>query len=362
MKPPAQVPFVIGQWVSGARFYGREAHLAALLDGQERWQWVAGLRRIGKTSLLKQLDHLVAAQFSKGSDAPRRLPLFWDLQGVGGVEELGLSFAETLLDAEERLARLAIHLREVEDGDLFASLEKLAHVLRNRETGLLLLCDEADELMAWSRVDPGLAPRLWRALEAFEPLRVVLASSLRLVDLALGAGPDEGAVPGLAERFAAPLYLGALSDDEARALLGQTQLSAAARPSFDAGTVEAMREACGNHPMILQILAKRVHELGDLAEALRQIGADHSVQHLFAVDLELLAPAERQVLWTIAREAGDGARDRARAREVDGALQRLLALGLLRDSGTGALAIPNLFLADWLRQRESMPERPEGPP
>jgi len=344
VRPPAQVPFVIGQWVSGARFYGREAHLSRLLDGQESWQWVAGLRRIGKTSLLKQLEHLVAAQFSEGSNAPRCLPLFWDLQGVGGVEELGLAFAEALLDAEEVLERLGIAAQEVEDGDLFASLEKLARALRSREAGLLLLCDEADELMAWSRADPGLAPRLWHALGAFEPLRVVLVSSLRLVDLGLGAGAEKGAVPGLAERFAAPIYLGAMSDDEARALLGQTQLPAAARPPFDAATVEAMREACGNHPMLLQIVAKRVNELGDLAEALRQIRADHSVQHLFAVDFELLAPGERQLLWAIAREGGA-------ARESH-APQRLLALGLLRDSGTG-LAIPNRFLADWLRQRDS---------
>jgi hypothetical protein len=351
MRPPSQVPFVIGQWVSGARFYGRAAELAALLGGTEDWPWIAGLRRIGKTSLLKQLEHLASAQFSVRSDALRRLPLFWDLQGAGGAEELGLSFAETLLDAEETLARLGISLREVEDDDFFASLEKLAHALRGRESGLLLLCDEADELMAWSRIDPGLAPRLWRALGAFEAPRLVLASSLRLADLGLGAGAERGAVPGLAERFAAPSCLGVLSDDEARALLGQTQLPIAARPAFDAATVEAIREACGNHPMLLQIVAKRAHELGDLAEALRQVGADHSVQHLFAVDFELLAPAEKRLLCKIARGRADEGHARLRARDEDGAPRRLLALGLLRDSGAG-LAIPNRFLADWLRQRE----------
>jgi hypothetical protein len=299
--------FVIGQWVCGEKFYGREAEIAALLGSPERRLWIAGLRRIGKTSLLKQLDHLA------GTDA-RRLPLFWDLQGVGDRAELGLTFAEALLDAEELLARRGISLEEVEDGDAFVSMEKLARALRRRGTELLLLCDEADELMPLSRAVPGLAARLWQALDAFEPARVVLASSLRLVDF----GRGEDGVEGLAERFAAPRYLGPMTDAEAGALLR--------RGSFDAADSAAIRDACGNHPMLLQIVAKRFQEIGDLAETLAQVAADRAVQHLFAVDFELLLPAERELLST-----GSGSTSR-----------RLLQLGLVR---------PNRFFASWLARR-----------
>jgi hypothetical protein len=292
--------FVIGQWVCGPKFYGREAEIAALLESPVRWQWIAGLRRIGKTSLLKQLDHLA------GGDA-RSLPLFWDLQGVGDLKELGLTFAEALLDAEELLARRGIPLEEIEDGDAFVSMEKLAHALHSRGVELLLLCDEADELMPLSRAVPGLAARLWTALAAFEPARVVLASSLRLLDC--------GGVDGLVEHFTAPLYLGMMTDAEAGALLRQG--------SFADSEIAAIRDACGNHPMLLQIVAKRFQEIGDLEETFSHVAADRAVQHLFAVDFELLLPAEREILST------------------GGATPRLLQLGL----------ISNRFFASWLAQR-----------
>jgi len=310
------LPFVIGQWVCGPKFYGREAEIAALLESPSRRQWIAGLRRIGKTSLLKQLDHLA------GRDA-RRLPLFWDLQGVGGVEELGLTFAEALLDAEEHLARQGISLEEIDDADAFASMEKLARALHGRGVELLLLCDEADELMPLSRAIPGLPARLWQAFHRFEPARVVLSSSLRFFDC--------GGVDGLVENFTAPRYLGAMTDAEAGALLRQG--------SFAPSDIAAIRDSCGNHPMLLQIVAKRFQEIGDLEETFSQVAADRSVQQLFAVDFDLLLPAEREILASLTDPSSGST------------TQRLLQLGLIRQGESGKLTIPNRFLASWLAQR-----------
>lgn len=310
------VPFVIGQWVRGPRFYGREAEIAKILGSRERWLWIAGLRRIGKTSLLKQLDHLAGADH-------RLLPLFWDLQGAGSVEDLGLTFTDALLDAEEIMARQDVELNEIEDSDLFASLEKLAQALRRRGTELLLLCDEADELGALDRAVPGLAARLWQSIARFESARVVLATSPRL---------------NLSEPFTAPRYLGPLTDAEARALLCQSQLPPAAQPCFDNAGVEKLRDHCGNHPMLLQIAAKRWHEIGDLDEALRQVAADRAVQHLLAVDFDLLTSNEQEILRSIAK--GTPVEDPG----------RLIGLGLVRRDGSDDLKIANRFLASWLRQ------------
>jgi len=309
--------FVIGQWVCGPRFFGREAEIADLLGSAERWQWIAGLRRIGKTSLLKQLDHLTAA------DA-HRAPLFWDLQGVESVQELGLTFTDALLGSQETLTRQGISPEEIEDGDVFTALETLARALRRRGTELLLLCDESDELMTLERNAPGLVAGLWEAIDRFESVRVVLASSLRLCDAGAAAF----------ERFAEPRYLGAMTDDEARTLLRQA-------PVFDAACVETLREACGNHPMLLQIAAKRCLESGDTEEAIRQVAVDRSVQHLLAVDFDLLASVEREILRSVAAGGATNA-DPA-------AVDRLLRLGLIRRDGSCGWIIPNRFLASWLR-------------
>jgi hypothetical protein len=341
------VPWVIGQWVRGPTFYGREAEIAALLPpaapgapgAPGRRLWVAGLRRVGKTSLLRQLELLAL-------DGPRPvLPLSWDLEGVEDAGELARGFADAVLDAEEALARFGVAVAEVEDADLFAALGRLHGALARRGAELLLLCDEADQLLALARRDSELVRRLWRAA-AGERGRVVLASSVRLADLAAAGGGEAAVVEGFGE----PLLLGAMAAGEARELLRQSRLPAAARPGFDDATVEAIRVRCGDHPMLLQLAGRRCQEAGSLEEGLRRVAADRTVDRLFAVDLELLTEDERRALAALAAAERDRGALAAGAAAPE--LRRLLALGLLRRAGEGAaaggVAIRNRLLADWL--------------
>ena len=78
-------PYVVGQWVRGERFYGRSALIDEILDGPRNSLWVLGTRRIGKTSLLKQLEHLTS------TERREYLPIFWDFQGADDPQELDLS-------------------------------------------------------------------------------------------------------------------------------------------------------------------------------------------------------------------------------------------------------------------------------
>ena len=325
MKTP---PFVIGQWVSGSRFYGRSALLAALCAPTLERAWVVGLRRAGKTSLLKQLEHL-----AESGTAPV-LPLFWDLQGVDGLCELGLSFADALLEGEETCARLGLDADEVTDEDAAASLAKLTAALAARGAGLLLLLDEAEEMVALERAAPGTAARLLASL-AVPGARVVVASSPRLADLAT---MDPAAA--FMEGFDGPFTVGPLAPEEARALLTLEQAPAGARPGFDAATVEALRTASGDHPMLLQMLGKRCFELGDAAAAIAHLEADRTLDHLFKVDLDLLTAAERELLAALARGTAFACDDPGAA--------RLFALGLVTSNGSSRLDLPNQLLAGWL--------------
>lgn len=347
------VAWVVGQWVRGPRFYGRAAEIAALLPSEPapespgspaRRRWVAGLRRVGKTSLLRQLE-LLALEGRRPA-----LPLFWDLEGVEDAGELARGFADALLDAEEALARFGVAAAEVEDADLFTALARLHGALARRGAELLLLCDEADQLLALARRDPELVRRLWRAA-AGERGRVVLASSVRLADLAAAGGGEAAVVEGFGE----PLLLGAMAAGEARELLRQSRLPAAARPGFDDGSVEAIRECCGDHPMLLQLAGRRCQEAGSLEEGLRRVAADRTVDRLFAVDLELLTGAEGRALAALAaaeRTGGTGGTGADVPAAGAPEIRRLLALGLLRRTGggeaAGGVALRNRLLADWL--------------
>jgi hypothetical protein len=330
----ATVPYVVGQWVRGPQLYGREAEIASVRADGRRCTWIAGLRRIGKTSLLRQLE----LRCGEGGG----LPLFWDLQGADDAGELALSFADALLEAAEPLARAGVALAEVEDADLRRSLSRVLDALHERGVPLLLLVDEADQLGTLQRAAPELVRALGQLLREAGSARVVLAASLRCGELAAGA--DDSALFAAA---AEPLHLGVLADDEARALVRQAQLPAGARPAFDDPTVEAIRGACGNHPMLLQLVGRRCLELGEVGAAVAQVAADRTLDHLFAVDLDLLEPRERELLRLAAVEGGAAPSGVAAG---EPAAARLVRLGLLRGEGA-RLSIPNRFLADWLRAR-----------
>ena len=83
------IPYVVGQWVRGTGFYGRGPQIAEVLEGPRNAIWLLGTRRIGKTSLLKQLEYLAAS-----ATEPVYFPVFWDFQGAENARELHLNFDE----------------------------------------------------------------------------------------------------------------------------------------------------------------------------------------------------------------------------------------------------------------------------
>ncbi|MCP3961780.1 MAG: transcriptional regulator [bacterium] len=339
------VPFVVSQWVRGDRFYGRAAQISEILDGNRNWLWLLGTRRVGKTSLLKQLEHLTASSPESGY-----FPIFWDLQGAASPDELHRDFSDALLDTEERLDRLGIEVDEVAADDLFISLGRLRRKLRSKRLKLLLLCDEVEELIQLNRKDPALLRKLRRAMQSREDIRSVLASSIRLWAL---AGHQEDTSPFL-HGFTPPVYLDILRDDEARSLIRQAQLDADVRPSFDDAAVERIRERCGNHPYLIQLLCQRYLELGDLDEAFEQVTTDSMVSFFFSVDFDLLTGTERRIITTIAEHTAASSKTIQLDFPLDspslvGSLNRLENLGFIRRNEERRFYLVNYFFRRWLQ-------------
>ena len=348
-------PYIVGQWVRGDEFYGRGELIREILEGPRQGIWLLGTRRVGKTSLLKQLEHLTTRPDSGF------FPVFWDLQGADNLVELSHDFEDALLDVEERLERLGLTVDEVRGRDLFAGLGKLRRRLRTRGLELLLLCDEVEELIRLGEKEPALLRKLRHALLSADGVRSVLASSLRLWAL---AERREDTSPFL-HGFLPPLYIQRLSAEDARALIRQDRLPAAQRPGFEAPVVEAIRRRCDHHPQLIQQLARRCFELGDLDAACEDLAADPTVGYLFAVDFDTLASAERRILRLLSARGPStskalGERLEMSSGTLGGSLQRLESLGLLSRDGEGRSRIANRFLRDWLRQQAA--ERTGGAP
>jgi len=350
------IPYVVGQWVRGDRFYGRTAQIAEILKGNRNCVWLLGTRRIGKTSLLKQIEHI--ADTSRDS---RYFPVFWDFQGAETPEELHLNFADAILDAEERLDRVGIGLEEVEAEDLFVSMERLRRGLRAQKLQLLLLCDEVEELIKLHRQDPSLLRKLRHAMQSREDIRTVLASTIRLWAL---AEAKEDTSPFL-HGFAPPLYIERLTDAEAQSLIEQSHLDPEERPRIADGVMESIREHCNNHPYLVQLVCKRYLEAGGLEEAIEQVATDRMVSYFFSVDFDMLSATEHDVIQAIV--ALPEATFKSIQEELslgsdalEGTLGRLENLGFVRRDEGQHVVLANYYFRRWLLQMQDGSMRPEA--
>ena len=326
------IPYVVGQWVRGRRFYGRRALLREALEGSRDRLWIVVMRRVGKTSLLRQIEQL-AGETPNGSV----VPVVWDLQGSDEPDELDLGFHDALLDAESRLTEAGV--APLPPGPAAETIAGLAGALRERGRSLLLLCDETEDLFGLLSREPDLAGPLERALTA-SGARVVLASSVRLADSA-GNGPGAR----LLAAFGTPAWIGPFDASDSRALLLQENLPAERRPELAEAAVELLASRCGGHPFLLQLAAKRAVETGDAAETCERLARDPTVTHLCDVDLGLLEPADRELLDGLATGIATGP---APSPEH---LARLRDLGLVRDGAHGRPEPGNWFLGRHLAAR-----------
>ena len=338
------LPYVVGQWVRGDRFYGRRSQLAEVLEGQRDSLWVVGTRRVGKTSLLRQMEWIATSNPESGFE-----PLFWDFQGAGDPAELHLSFHDALLDSEERWTKAGVEVGALDPGDLFGSLAVLRRQVGASGRRLLLLCDETEELLDLHRKAPSLLRKLRRALQSSADVRVVLASTIRLWELARQGGDTSPFLQG----FTPAVYLAAMTDEEALALVVQEHLPRQERPPLLPEVARKICSACGNHPYLLHIVAKRYLELGDLGEALDQVRNDQMVSHFFGVDYAMLSAQEQDVLQTLAeygpldREALE-VRAGTRSGGLNGSLLRVENLGFILRSEDRCVRLANDFSKQWL--------------
>ncbi len=331
-------PFIAGSWVRGENFFGRAAILREILEGERHSLWVVGARRLGKTSVLKELE----CRVQQSAQTPF-VPLYWDLQGSGDARGLAEGCLGSVEDSEA--FRRATDI-SVEDLESLAITEMLTSLIRRTVRSgwrLLLLVDEAEEFLTVSRSDASLLPRLRRIFQKGAEVRTVLTSTKRLARI--DERTDFATSPFL-QGFIPPLYLTPLAPEECRALL--------ARGSFSAEEVQVIMERTGSHPFLVQLIASRLFESRDLAVTLDQVAADEMVSNFFSVDFQTLDEAERMILEEVAREGTRTRRDLAQVSgKSEDAMESLLfglrMMGYLAGDD-GVFRVGNWFFDRWLRR------------
>lgn len=340
-------PYIVGRWVRGADHYDRHSLVEYLLTTQDTAIWVVGTRRMGKTSLLRQLELLT------DTPASRYVPLFWDLQGCAGAAELTNELAMAVEDAGPRFQRLGIELPPVRDDDAAAILRRLSRAVARQDRQLLLLVDEAEVLIDIAQQDGPWLARLRKAMQEGHQ-RTIIVSTKLLTQL------TEQSRDWMTSPFLFGFHLvnmWTLNREGALALVCQAQ---AAQPVAAGDEIVEQILACTNHhPYLIQYLCQRLYEEDGQGGRLRAVeDADLEVDALLAgffdLDYRRLTALERRILLAAAQAnpLSDEQLHEIAGDASEGLLQSTLAalreLGHLRRRDTG-WRIGSEFLLRWLR-------------
>jgi hypothetical protein len=344
----ARNPYIVGAYVTAREHYGREEVIEALLEGGARAHWIVGNRRVGKTSLLRQLELLAVRR-------GRLVPLCWDMQGCASYAELGATLAEAVADHADRFAPLGLPPALADEKDALTLLAHLRRLVARSSRELLLLCDETEALMKICEREPVAMQRLHRALTGGAGVRTVMASTreiYRLYDVCR----DWPTSPFLGG-FDMSITLGSLSPADAKNLILQTQAPRGGRMKAPAAAVAAIRDATNGHPLLLQLLCSRLLcEDGTLrVPGDADLRVDSMVASFLEYDFRQLTDADRALLFSIERihRADPNELERMdfeQPAELKQRVTNLANLGYLRRV-KNSYAVGNLFLQAWLSEQ-----------
>lgn len=317
-------PYSAGRWVCGEHFHGRSDLLRGFLEGDAACHWVIGMRRIGKTSLLRQLEKLINENYDD------RFALFWDVQGSYDSEGLFDSLYDAFEDNQdlypEKWASLGLEVEE--SGSCPQVLKKTARTLSRAGKHMYLLIDESEELMNIGKQDPALLSKLRRFFQTNRNTTTVMVSSPTLEHLSKVVTDTSPFLHGFSVS-----YLGNFSKSETQALL---------RTGLPEATAQRIYDLTRGNPFETQLLARHCWEEPDVDRALLELETNPTLNQTIEVNFHLLTEDERTVL----KEIHCGTlpfQDFERAITI-----KLQRLGLLRETTDDTHAVSSYFQSKWL--------------
>jgi len=356
-----RIPYITGRWVRGREHYGRQRLIDYIVDGDEPAIWVVGTRRMGKTSLLRQLELETAAA---GGEL---VPLFWDMQGCETFDDLSYELIMAVEDVAERFAPLGVDPDQLIGRDAVAILRHLNRSVAAQDRRLFVLIDEAEVLIDIGRCEPKWLARLRKAFQDGRQ-RTVIASTKLLAQLN-EISTEWNTSPFLFGFSLANLW--SLSPEAASNLVRNQRGD---QPVIvDERVLDDILVHTHRHPYLMQYLCQRLFVAeGATCGSLRAVSehdlnADHLLAGFFRIDVQHLTQLERRILLTIARRT-IASTDDVIAELCDESPERIRTfvyglekLGYLRQL-YGQLAVGNEFLRRWLQDNLDQLDRAQLSP
>ena len=288
-----RVPYVVGRWVRGVNHYGRRDLIEHLLTIQDNAVWVVSTRRMGKTSLLRQIEFLTA-----GKD-DTLVPLDRDIQGCESSRHLTEELLFAIEDVLERFEPFGVRYDDLAKHDTIGILRRLNRCLVQHDRQLLLLIDEAEALINIGEQEGAWLARLRKTFQSSQQRTIVTATKLlaRLND-------DGGASDTSPFLFGFKLVnIWSLDPESATSLVCQSQTNQPVQA--DAAIVKDILLVTNQHPYLMQYLCQRLfisdqgHQgsLRSLEEA--DLVPDQLLAGFFHINFQHLAEVERRILLIV---------------------------------------------------------------
>ncbi len=345
-------PYIVGRWLRGSDHYGRHKLIDHLLNAEDQATWLVGTRRMGKTSLLRQLEWTV-----DNDPDSRYVPLFWDLQACESAADLAYELFISVEDETDRFQALGVDIPSLETMDVNRILRVLQRTVSGQGKQLLLLIDEAEGLINVARTDNRELARLRRSLQQGEH-RTILTATKQLIQL------NELMRDWLTSPFLFGfnlVNLWSLDMEATQSLIRQAQGEIGVQ--VDLGVMQDVIEVTNCHPYLTQYLCHRLfvsdtEETGYLQPVeTADLQADHLLAGFLQIDYDHLSPTERQILLAVSRRGVVTEQNLLSDLDISSpaSLERFLygmhKLGYLRQIA-GGWSVGNEFLRFWVQENQ----------
>ena len=331
-------PYFYGKVIrEDIEFYNRTILVEELTLLSTGAYYLKGNRRIGKTSLLRQVERKLLTE-------PKTFPIYLNLEGASSAED----FREYFLRAVKEACRnLQITGFEEADSFLDCFTKSIEHC---RDLGLhcFLLIDEAEMLLHFS--DELLAQFHRELIDSHSNLTVVICATTLLQELYFRPLKNGGI---FLDNFH-PKQIGCFTKDDAVRLICQIQ-NPTGTVNVSPNIIDSILKHTGTHPYLIQRVCYSLFENGALKPLnASDLNLDINLRSFFEIDFRSLTPLHQQILLQFFWEHPLQAKDLKGPSKaiIQEALNELEQLGFL-SKNDGAYSLGNYFLAQWLDEKRA---------
>lgn len=327
-------------------FFGREHELremAAFLGGNQSISLV-GPRKIGKTSVLFHLLRPETHQALGFSSGNLMAYLDCEVLGTSSTEEMFGQFAGELISALDEAGlppEPALEAATAKPGRL--SFETAIRRLNQRKLRVVLILDEFERLSTNPALDVNFFNALRSAAGRYQ-LAFITASARPLIELTYSNRAQEILSSPFFNIFA-PLFLGLLSEEEARHLICEPAQQTG--QEFTQDMQNFLYELAGGHPLALQVAAFHAYESPDDVAALEQATLRELDAH-FQYYWRNLTPLEQETLRRLGEAASRAHSDTTLRGTLRDLLQKCLVVQV-----AGAYYYPSRAWAEFVGAQSS---------